>query len=194
MNCEWQYQRQQSLYKNNLDCVHKVIINVGRCIVVMSNSIWHYLPHFRFFFLFWQVRCVIWNPDSQERLHNFSKRSLTWFGINYNTRGSGNSIVSRYIIQCLELCTVFFSLQQEKKIRVACLDAFPLPAVQVHEKGNRVWVIVQRIHGKAITAVRATEMGHLAVSKKQNFPRCALINSVRSSSDPPQSYPVKTGA
>jgi hypothetical protein len=89
---------------------------------------------------------------------------------------------------------VFFSLQQEKKIRVACLDAFPLPVVELQEKGNRVRAIVQRVHGKAITAVRATEMGHLAVSKEQNFPRSALINSVRSSSDPSQSYPVKTGA
>jgi len=106
----------------------------------------------------------------------------------------GKSIVSQNTIKSLELCTVFFSLQQENKIRVACLDAFPLPVVEVQEKGDRVGVIVQRIRGKAITAVRATEMGHLAVCKERNFPRSALINSVRSSSDSSQSYPVKTGA
>jgi hypothetical protein len=33
---------------------------------------------------------------------------------------------------------VFFSLPQEKKIRVACLDAFPLPVEEVQEKGDRV--------------------------------------------------------
>jgi hypothetical protein len=33
---------------------------------------------------------------------------------------------------------VFFSLQQEKKIRVAFLDAFPLPVVEVQEKGDRI--------------------------------------------------------
>jgi len=33
---------------------------------------------------------------------------------------------------------VFFSLQQEKNISVAFLDAFSLPAVEVQEKGDRV--------------------------------------------------------
>jgi hypothetical protein len=33
---------------------------------------------------------------------------------------------------------VLFSLQQEKKIRFACLDAFPLPAAEAQEKEDRV--------------------------------------------------------
>ena len=33
---------------------------------------------------------------------------------------------------------MFFSLQQEKKITVACLDAFPFPVVEVQEKEDCV--------------------------------------------------------